>query len=264
MLSEAQKEEVVAQADSHLKTAKGRGYRRQVTRGEVVQLLSGLPRDKGSGLISFHDAQALITRYRDKQIARFKVIFPDLTSGGGGGGGDDECGCECEALAKIQREGSARSPEMPGLVSKKTEQQQACPANKAGALKGGSGGGGGRRRGERRRAKFSPDVAPAEMFVKDAGLTPAGVAKYVSPAKGSWTFVIIGNRIQAKMHLMGSRAVYRLYSPETPKFECTKMGKKRSLGWAFEREAREGRESLPYVTSKRYLIMHTKPAGLLF
>lgn len=34
VLSEAQKEEVIAQADSHLKTAKGRGYRRQITRPE--------------------------------------------------------------------------------------------------------------------------------------------------------------------------------------------------------------------------------------
>lgn len=34
VLSEAQKEEVIAQSDSHLKTAKGRGYRRQITRPE--------------------------------------------------------------------------------------------------------------------------------------------------------------------------------------------------------------------------------------
>lgn len=34
VLSEAQKEEVIAQADSHLKTAKGRGYRKQITRPE--------------------------------------------------------------------------------------------------------------------------------------------------------------------------------------------------------------------------------------
>lgn len=38
MLSEAQKEEIIAQADSHLKTAKGRGYRRQVTRDEVSEI----------------------------------------------------------------------------------------------------------------------------------------------------------------------------------------------------------------------------------
>lgn len=34
VLSEAQKEEVIAQADTHLKTARGRGYRRQITRPE--------------------------------------------------------------------------------------------------------------------------------------------------------------------------------------------------------------------------------------
>ncbi|CAM9109049.1 unnamed protein product, partial [Hapterophycus canaliculatus] len=80
VLNDAQKQEVIAQADSHLKTAKGRGYRRQVTRAEVVQLLSELLRDS-AGLVSFHDAQKLILGYRQEQIARFKVIFPPIVTG---------------------------------------------------------------------------------------------------------------------------------------------------------------------------------------
>ena len=79
VLSDAQQEEVIAQADSHLKTAKGRGYRRQITRAEVSDLFSGLPRD-AAGLVSFHDAQKLILGYREKQIARFRVIFPDTVT----------------------------------------------------------------------------------------------------------------------------------------------------------------------------------------
>ncbi|CAM9558209.1 unnamed protein product [Ectocarpus sp. 6 AP-2014] len=187
VLNDAQKEEVIAQADSHLKTAKGRGYRRQVTRGEVVDLLSTLPRD-ASGLVSFHDAQKLIMGYREKQIARFKVIFPEIAGGaaskqagraskscahgniggggktldgdvGRGGGGDRSC-----ALAETTVVGRAQA----GKVLASTENMST----------GCSGGGGAKRRGG--RAKFSADVAPAEMFVKDMGHTPAGIANHTS------------------------------------------------------------------------------------
>lgn len=183
-LSEAQKEEIVAQADSHLKTAKGRGYRRQVTRDEVTQLLSGLPRETGTGFVSFHDAQALIVGYRETQIARFKVIFPNLvatTSGGERGG----------APVKKQRASSAILVSQQGVG----DGLKACESNAENIkprdldssgqetrlvkTRGPSGKRAGDRLG-RRRAKFSLDVAPAEMFIKDAGFTPAGMAKHVS------------------------------------------------------------------------------------
>lgn len=163
VLNDAQKEEVIAQADSYLKTAKGRGYRRQVSRPEVVQLLSGLPRDP-AGLVSFHDAQKLIVEYRENQIARFKVIFPEVVRG----------------LAKKKSHRSAAiSP--PGVEHGSSKDQSLTPTkggvssgrySECEAARGGGVMG--------RRAKFSAEVAPAEMFIKDMGFTPAGVAKHVS------------------------------------------------------------------------------------
>lgn len=179
VLSDAQQEEVIAQADSHLRTAKGRGYRRQVTRAEVSDLLSDLPRD-AAGLASFHDAQKLILGYREKQIARFRVIFPDTvtksgktppsrrrvtsSAGGdsGGGGGDG-------TMVPARGSGSSAG----GSVCSKSKENSVGRSRYVGA-------GGGKAASRSRGDKFSADVAPPEMFVKDVGFTPAGMAKHVS------------------------------------------------------------------------------------
>eukprot|EP00903_Cladosiphon_okamuranus_P014353 g13327.t1 len=174
VLSEAQKEEVIAQADSHLKTAKGRGYRRQITRPEVVQLLADLPRD-AEGFVSFHGAQKLIMRYREEQIARFKVIFPEVATGS----------------AKSRSNRAAKSPQGAGAQSRdltlgKTEiaeesasglplaSTMGASAVRLGGCEATRGG------GASRKAKFGANVAPAEMFIKDVGFTPAGVANHTS------------------------------------------------------------------------------------
>lgn len=187
VLNDAQKEEVIAQADSHLKTAKGRGYRRQITRGEVIDLLSSLPRDD-SGLVSFHDAQKLITGYREKQIARFKVIFPEIA----GGATRKKPGRASKSCAHghIGGDGQTQDGEVgrgsggdrSGTLAETTVVGRAQAGNALASTEnmstGCSGGGGAKRRGG--RAKFSADVAPAEMFVKDMGYTPAGIANNVS------------------------------------------------------------------------------------
>lgn len=179
VLSDAQKEEVIAQADSHLKTAKGRGYRRQVTRAEVIQLLSGLPRD-ASGLVSFHDAQKLIMGYREKQIARFKVIFPEIAAG----------------MAKKKKPRSALLPsgaaELDGrnalttTASGRAGAGSSLGSSEMTSIARSCGADGARGGGVGRRAKFSADVAPAEMFIKDAGFTPAGLASHVRETPCEW------------------------------------------------------------------------------
>ena len=55
-LSEAEAEELLAQADSRLKVAKGKAMMRQVTPSEVRQLFDDLPRD-AQGRLNFHDMQ---------------------------------------------------------------------------------------------------------------------------------------------------------------------------------------------------------------
>lgn len=162
-----------------------------------MQLLSDLPRD-ADGLVSFHDAQKRIVGYREKQIARFKVIFPDLVSG--------ETKKLREARPSENSLAATKGNANGGLM---------CPTEEAGVYIGGGlqtasgvatelvagamgmvglkeGTSAGhpveeKRRGKggvlllgNRRPKFNADVAPPEMFIKDAGFTPAGMAKHVS------------------------------------------------------------------------------------
>lgn len=183
ILSDAQKEEVIAQADSHLKTAKGRGYRRQVTRAEVVELLSSLRRD-AAGLVSFHNAQQLITGYRDNQIARFRVIFPNVTTIAAPAVAKQHTRRGVNATRAASNGGGGASTASYGTVEGDREGPQDC-----GSIATTVGGAGlpleERRREEGgwvggRRGKFSADVAPPEMFVKDVGFTPAAMAKHVS------------------------------------------------------------------------------------
>ena len=122
-------------------------------------------------------------RYRERQIARFKVIFPEVANGS----------------AKRRPSRAAKPPQgatggqSHGTSLAKTEVADGATTGRPlASTKGGSAGrlGGGdttRGGGVGRRAKFSADVAPAEMFIKDVGFTPAGVANHVredSPAVG--------------------------------------------------------------------------------
>lgn len=174
-LNDAQKQEVIAQADSHMKTAKGRGYRRQVTRAEVVHLLSDLPRD-AAGLVSFHDAQKLILGYREEQIERFKVIFPQIVTGSANKKQHRTITSPADDINSGNATAHSAEEGGPGKVTVGIALASAKRAPGGRALDDGAKRGG--RLG--RRAMFSADVAPAEMFVKDMGLTPAGIASHVS------------------------------------------------------------------------------------
>lgn len=182
VLSEAQKEEVIAQADSRLKTAKGRGYGRQVTRAEVVQLLSGLPRDE-SNMVSFHDAQRVIINYREEQIARFKLVFPNLVSRRTDEKSSSGSARASSAKSDSPQQGSSAAASRVSRVSRADGQTKTPDVGIRTPTEGDSpascGAGVQRGRGRRADKKFSPDVAPAEMFVKDVGYTPAGLAKHV-------------------------------------------------------------------------------------
>ncbi|CAM9801009.1 unnamed protein product [Discosporangium mesarthrocarpum] len=148
VLSDAQKEEIIAQADKHLKTAKGRGYREQITREEVINLFIELPRDV-EGFLSFHDMQRQVRKYRDKTIASFRVIFPPVTTSHPKGRKTAEKGQDGRAIRV--RVGNGKS---------------------------------------RWRGRFRPEVAPPEMFIKDAGHTPAEMAKHTNELLSTRAFKI--------------------------------------------------------------------------
>jgi hypothetical protein len=68
MLTVAQQEELIAQADSKLKKGSGRGMLKQPTRQEVIGLFEGLPTDEHGGL-SFHDLQRRIEEVSRKRVS---------------------------------------------------------------------------------------------------------------------------------------------------------------------------------------------------
>ncbi|CAM9427400.1 unnamed protein product [Ascophyllum nodosum] len=191
ILNEAQKEEVIAQAESYLKTAKGRGYRRQVTRAEVIQILSGLSRDEAR-TVSFHDAQRAITEYRKRQIARFRVMFPDLVTWG------EEKSSLCSVKASNTYAPPSSSSELISRGSGVTRHdRQFTPvatvtktAGECATVRGAEVQSGRKNGRSGRRAKLSADVAPAEMFLRDVGYTPAGMAKHTNKLLSTRAFKV--------------------------------------------------------------------------
>jgi saccharopepsin len=78
-LSAEESEQLLAQADSRLKMAKGKAMMQQVTEEEVRSLFDDLKRSD-EGLLLFHEMQERIVEFRKESIQRNKVIFPDLIS----------------------------------------------------------------------------------------------------------------------------------------------------------------------------------------
>lgn len=78
-LSAEEAEQLLAQADSRLKMAKGKAMMKQVTEEEVRALFDDLERADES-LLYFHQMQERIVEFRKESIQRNKVIFPDLIS----------------------------------------------------------------------------------------------------------------------------------------------------------------------------------------
>jgi len=144
-LSEQEAEELLAQADTRLKVAKGKAMMRQVTPDVVRGLFADLKRDPIDGLLNFHDMQQRIIEYRSECIQRNKVIFPDLKDSrgpsktnkkhAGEGGGD---ALSATTLARTDR---------------------------------------GRGANNKTSYKVSQDVAPPTMFQRDAGLVPMDIAQ---------------------------------------------------------------------------------------
>lgn len=72
-------QEILAQADAKLKRAKGKAWMPQLRKEEVVDLFTDLRRDE-EGLLSFHDIQNTIMKWRVNRIAENKILFPSVNS----------------------------------------------------------------------------------------------------------------------------------------------------------------------------------------
>ena len=139
-LSEEHAQDILAQADSHLKVAKGKAQMPQITQEEVRALFAELPMDE-DGLICFHQAQDRIARYREEVIKRNKVIFPAVAA------------ATTTQKQRGQQQGSTMATSARRTMLAKTTR---------GAVA--------------KKKVWAPDVAPATMFQYDKGLNNTEIA----------------------------------------------------------------------------------------
>lgn len=79
LLSNEEQEELISQADGRLKQAKGHAMLPKISRTDVQSLFQDVKRDE-NGLLSFHEMQAKITKFRDDRIKNYKLIYPSLAT----------------------------------------------------------------------------------------------------------------------------------------------------------------------------------------
>jgi hypothetical protein len=98
LLSKAEQEVVIGQADGHLKRAKGKAMLPMLTENDIRMVLEDIPRN-ADGLISFHEIQKEIAAYRKARTKEYKLVFPSIAGGkkknvdgGSAISGDDKLG----------------------------------------------------------------------------------------------------------------------------------------------------------------------------
>lgn len=144
-LSEEAAQEILLQADPHLKSARGKSGMRQITSPEVEDLFSDLRTDD-RGRYNFHDMQKRILKYRQEVISRNKVVFPEREGGGRAG-------------RRTQKRRSAALALAQTMAAQTMTEAGSGPS------------------GQRRRTKaLSGDVAPRTIFEKDAGFNDTEIA----------------------------------------------------------------------------------------
>ncbi|KAJ1426635.1 hypothetical protein B484DRAFT_450593 [Ochromonadaceae sp. CCMP2298] len=79
MLSSQEQEDMISQADAHLKKAKGKASLPRLWRKDIYEMFEDLSRDE-FGRISFHEAQEAVSAYRADRIKELKLVFPSIKS----------------------------------------------------------------------------------------------------------------------------------------------------------------------------------------
>lgn len=154
-MTEGQIQEVLSQANGDLKNAKGKASMKQITQEELIFLLKDIPKkaqEEGGkkNLMSFHDIQQCILKYRVDRIAEKKVMFPNVTATG-------------SIRSKVGRRSDNKGDKKNLTMYEKRKQE--ILNKKAGLLK---------------RPPVSEEVAPATMFQYDEGFTNADISRNVT------------------------------------------------------------------------------------
>lgn len=82
MLTSAEQESIIAQADAHLKRAKGKASLPRLTKPDIHTMFKSLGRD-ADGKLSFHEMQIAIDAWRAERVKQYKLVFPDMGAGSG-------------------------------------------------------------------------------------------------------------------------------------------------------------------------------------
>eukprot|EP01041_Mallomonas_annulata_P010659 gene10659-22250_t len=77
VLNKAEQDDMINQADAHLKKAKGRASLPQITKHDVRELLNSCKTQR-DGIVSFHEVQNKIFKFRDDRIRQYKLVYPNL------------------------------------------------------------------------------------------------------------------------------------------------------------------------------------------
>ena len=77
LLSSKQQESIIAQADAHLKKAKGKAMLPRLSKDDIRDLFRSTRRDE-FGTMSFNDMQEVIVAFRENRIKQYKRVFPEL------------------------------------------------------------------------------------------------------------------------------------------------------------------------------------------
>jgi hypothetical protein len=78
-LTSREQENIISQADGHLKKAKGNAMLPRLNRKDIISLLDDLRRDE-FGFFSFHEAQSVIHEFREERIKQYKLVYPSIAS----------------------------------------------------------------------------------------------------------------------------------------------------------------------------------------
>ena len=147
LLSTAEQEAVVSQADAHLKRAKGKASLPRLWKKDIYELFRDVPRDE-FGRISFHEAQNIILKFREDRIKEFKLVFPSIKT-------------------KVHDKGGSTTTKLPTLSGAETnaglDDLNATGESQLSATE--------KKKTKKRLARVGESVAPATMFQKMKGLT---------------------------------------------------------------------------------------------
>jgi hypothetical protein len=80
LLSKMEQEEMIAQADGHLKRAKGKAMLPHIKASDIYNILGHIEEDE-YGYVSFHEVQKALMLYRKTRVKEYKLVFPSIAGG---------------------------------------------------------------------------------------------------------------------------------------------------------------------------------------